>query len=176
MRLLAASLIAVLAASTAAAQPAESASGAATYSERMAPLSGLVGEWRGSGWVLAQGGVRTTFTSHESVTRRLSGNALLVEGQHRGPAGELVHDAMAMIAWDQRGGGYRMRSQLANGMSGDFPLEVTPGGFTWRMDTPGGRIEYVATFTADTWTERGRRIGPDGRSIDFFEMTLQRVR
>ena len=175
MRLLAASLLALFLASPTAAQPAENASTAVTYSERMAPLSGLVGEWRGSGWTLGRDGARTAFTSHESVTPRLSGNALLVEGQHRGPDGELVHDAMAMLTWDQRSGGYRMRTQLANGMGGDFPLEVNPGGFTWRMETPGGRIEYVATFTADSWTERGRRIGPDGRSIDFFEMILQRV-
>jgi len=176
MRLIAVSLRAMIAATPAAAQPADTGSAAVTYSERMTPLSALVGEWRGSGWILGPNGARSTFTSHESVTRRISGNALLVEGRHQNEAGALVHDAIALLTWDQRGGGYRMRTQLASGMGGDFPLEVRPGGFTWRIDTPGGRIEYVAEFTADSWIERGRQIAPDGRTTDFFEMTLQRSR
>lgn len=175
MRLIAASLLAMVAAMPAAAQPAANATAAATYSERMTPLAGLVGEWRGSGWILRPGGARETFTSHESVTPRISGNALLVEGRHQNAAGALVHDAIAILVWDQRGGGYRMRTQLATGMGGDFPLEVRPSGFTWRIDTPGGRIEYVAEITADSWIERGRQIAPDGRSTDFFEMTLHRA-
>ncbi|HEY0325982.1 MAG TPA: hypothetical protein VGC46_08415 [Allosphingosinicella sp.] len=160
----------------ATAQPAANATAAASYSERITPLAGLVGEWRGSGWILRPSGSRETFTSHESVTPRISGNALLVEGRHQNSAGVLVHDAIALLVWDQRAGGYRMRTQLATGMGGDFPLEVRPGGFTWRIETPGGRIEYVAEFTADTWTERGRQIAPDGRTTDFFEMNLQRAR
>lgn len=176
MRLVAASLLAILAASPALAQPADSAAAAVTYSERMTPLSALVGEWRGSGWILGRDGARTTFTSQESVTPRLSGNALLVEGRHRGPNGALVHDAIGLVVWDQRAGGYRMRTQLATGMGGDYPLEVRPGGFTWRIDTPGGQIEYVAEFAADSWVERGRQIAPDGRTTEFFEMTLQRAR
>ena len=176
MRLIAASLLAMIAAMPAAAQPTDNAAAAVSYSERMTPLANLVGEWRGSGWILGPNGARTTFTSNESVTRRLSGNALLVEGRHHGPGGQLVHDALGMVVWDQRTNGYRMRTQLASGVGGDFPLEVRPGGFTWRIDTPGGRIEYTAEFTAATWTERGRRIGADGQGTDFFEMTLQRAR
>lgn len=57
-----------------------------------------------------------------------------------------------------------------------FYREILPGGFTWRIDTPGGRIEYVAEITADSWIERGRQTAPDGRSTDFFEMTLHRAR
>ena len=176
MRLVAASLLAIVAGAPAMGQPADNAATAVTYSERMTPLSGLVGEWRGSGWILRPNGARETFTSHESVSPRISGNALLVEGRHRNDAGALVHDAIALVTWDPRGGGYRMRTQLASGMGGDFPLEVRPGGFTWRIDTPGGRIEYIAEFTADSWTERGRQVAPDGRIADFFQMNLQRAR
>jgi hypothetical protein len=149
---------------------------APALSQRMAPLGDLVGEWRGSGWMMMPDGTRHRFESRETVTSRLSGNALLVEGRHYEPGSpeRLIHDAMAMITWDQRTGAYRFRSALANGMGGDFPLEVGPGRFAWRIDTPGGRIDYVAEFTRDTWTERGRRTGPDGRSVDFFEMTLRR--
>jgi len=177
MRLMAMSLFALFAVSTAAAEPAATgaSSASASFSERMTPLAGLEGEWSGSGWMLLPNGNRETFNSRETVSRRLSGAALLVEGQHRSTRnGEMVHDAMAMIVWDPRASTYRIRTALANGMSGDYPLEVTANGFAWRMDTPGGRIDYVAEVRGDTWVERGRRTGADGRSVDFFEMTLRR--
>lgn len=175
MSMIAAALLA-LASPCPTGEPARPAP-ATALSPRMVPLQDLVGEWRGSGWIMMPDGSRQRFDSSETVTTRLSGNALLVEGRHYAPgnAQRVVHDAMAMITWDQHAGAYRFRSALATGMGGDFPLEIAPGRFAWRMETPGGgRIDYVAEFTRDTWTERGRRTGPDGRSTDFFEMTLRR--
>lgn len=174
MSMIAAALLA-LSSPAAAGEPAQPAP-AAGLSQRMAPLANLVGEWRGSGWMMMPDGTRQSFESRETVTPRLSGHALLVEGRHFAPGNsqQPVHDAMAMITWDQRAGAYRFRSALASGMGGDFPLEVAPGRFAWRIDSPGGRIDYVAEFTRDTWTERGSRTGADGSKLDFFEMTLRR--
>jgi len=143
---------------------------------RMAPFDALVGTWRGSGWMLMPDGSRAAFDSQEVVTPRLSGAALLVEGRHWRPGQPtvLVHDAMAMITWDARSSAYRFRTALANGQGGDFPLEVGDGRFTWRMETPQGRMEFVTEFGSGTWRERGRRVLPDGSTVDFFEMTLTR--
>lgn len=149
---------------------------APALSERMAPFARMVGEWRGSGWMITPQGRRAEVQSHESVTTRLSGNALLVEGRHFEPSqpDRLVHDAMGMIVWDQRQNGYRLRSQLATGLGGDFALELRPNGYAWAMDLPGVRIEYLAEIGERTWVERGQRIMPDGRRVDFFEMRLTR--
>lgn len=183
MRLIAVAL-ALAAASQAVAQPAPAPApaGAATpaLGERMAPLAWLVGEWRGEGWMMTPDGSRHRFQSREAVTRRLSGNALLVEGQHHEPGqepgrpGRLVHDAIGMITWDARTNAYRFRTALANGQGGDFPIEVSPTGFAWRIDAPGGRIDYVTTYANGVWTERGTRTGADGRAMPFFEMVLRR--
>lgn len=178
MSLIAALLLALPSAmdsQAAAPSPAGSAA-AASLSSRMAPLAPLVGEWHGSGWMLMPDGTRQAFESIETVTTRLSGAALLIEGRHfaADSPGRLVHDAIAMVTWDQRAGGYRFRSALASGSSGDFPLQVGAGRFAWQMEIPDGRIEYVAEFTSETWIEKGRRIGSDGRSVDFFEMSLRR--
>lgn len=163
-------LIAAMLAAPATAQTAPA------LGERMTPFARLVGEWRGTGWFMTPQGRRADVVSHESVTARLSGNALLVEGRHfeAGQPDRLVHDAMAMIVWDQPRNGYRMRSQLATGMGGDFALEPRPNGFAWSMDTPGGRVEYVAEIEGRNWVERGTRVMPDGRRIDFMEMRLTR--
>jgi hypothetical protein len=176
MSAIAAALLALSAPAPATVTLAIERGPAVSLSQHMAPLAPLVGEWRGSGWMLMPDGTRRSFESRETVTSRLSGNALLVEGRHYAPGNPQrpVHDAMAMITWDQRAGAYRFRSALANGSGGDFPLEVSPGRFAWRMEMQGARIDYVAEFTGDTWTERGRRTGADGRSIDFFEMRLRR--
>lgn len=174
MRLIAASLIALMLPAAAAAQPSAAAE-TPVLGERMAPLQAMVGRWTGEGWMLLPNGRRETFRSSETVTPRLNGAALLIEGLHRSAAsGEIVHDAMAMLVWDRQQNGYRMRSQLANGHGGDFPLTVTPTGFSWRMETPGGRIDYVAEVSADRWVERGTRTATDGRAIPFFEMSLRR--
>lgn len=169
MHRLAIALLLMLIALPASAQPP-------ALSERMAPFARLVGEWRGSGWMMTPQGQRVEFQSHEVVTPRLSGNALLVEGRHFAASqpDRPVHDAMAMITWDTRQNAYRFRSALATGMGGDFPLTPRAGGFTWSMDVPGGRIDYDIALTDTSWHERGRRVLPDGRQVDFFEMRLTR--
>jgi len=142
----------------------------------MAPFAWMVGEWRGSGWTILPNGQRATFSSRESVTRRLSSNALLVEGRHGEPnnPSRLVHDAIGLLTWDNRAGGYRFRTALATGQGGDFAIEPQANGFTWSVDFPGGRIDYVTEYKNGAWIERGRRTGADGRAVDFFEMTLRR--
>jgi hypothetical protein len=156
------------------AQPAQAAiPGTAS---RMAPFRWLVGEWRGSGWTLLPDGSRHTFDSRESVSVKLSGHALLIEGKHylSGQPERIVHDAMGMLHWDNRTNGFRFRTALASGMAGDFPVEPTANGFNWRIDTPGGRIDYTITHEGGEWVERGRRTGADGQAVDFFEMRLRK--
>lgn len=173
MRLVIASLIALAAPVAAAAQPPASAP---ALSERMAPFAWLVGEWRGTGWIIQPDGVRHEVESRETVTTRLSGGALLIEGRHNasGQPNRIVHDAIALVTWDSRANAYRFRTALATGMSGDFAITPTTNGFTWSIPTPNGSIDYVVTHENGVWTERGRRTGRDGRAVDFFEMVLRR--
>jgi hypothetical protein len=139
----------------------------------MAPLKDLIGSWTGEGWMMLPNGQRATFRSQETVSSKLSGNAVLIEGLHRASdTGQVVHDAMAMITWDERTKSYRFRSALSTGLNGDFPFELSPGRYVWRVDMPGGKMEYVAEFTADRWTEKGRRIGADGKATEVFGMAL----
>lgn len=178
MRRLAALLIVVTLPATAVALQQQPQVPAAGPADRMAPFAWLIGEWRGSGWTAGPDGTRRGFESRELVTAKLSGAALLVEGRHHAPGQpeRIVHDAIAMLVWDSRAGAFRFRTALATGMGGDFPIEPTADGFTWRIDAPGGPITYVVTHDNGRWIERGRRTLPNGRSVDFFEMTLERAR
>jgi hypothetical protein len=174
LRLIALSLLIAAPVFAAAADPP--ASHPAAAENRMAPLAGLVGTWRGTGWVLLPNGTRSEFESQEVVTSRIGGAALLVEGRHWQPGNpdEVVHDAIGLITWDARGGGHRFHTALANGQSGDFAMDVGEGRFSWRIDTPQGPMDYVSEFADGTWRERGRMTLPRGRTVDFFEMTLTR--
>jgi hypothetical protein len=160
----------------AATAPAKAVAGNSAVAERMAPFGWLLGEWRGSGWMMLPDGSRHQFESRETVTPRLSGNAILIEGRHYRPGQpeQIVHDAMAMITWDSQAKAYRFRSALANGQGGDFPIEPTASGFIWRIDTPGGQIVYTVKHENGVWTERGTRNAPNGTANAFFEMTLRR--
>lgn len=171
-------LLLALAVPAAAEQPAPAprAAPAQSLNERIAPLGWLVGEWHGLGWMTMPDGRRETFTSREVVTRRLSGSALLVEGRHTAsddPA-RVVHDALGIISWDARANGFLFRTALASGQGGDFPMEVQANGFAWRIDTPGGRIDYVARNEGGAWVERGTITPPNGPARPFFEMRLTR--
>lgn len=71
-----------------------------TPTEAMAPLKPLLGKWEGEGWISRQGG-RETFVGRETITEKLGGAAVLVEGRHFSKAQPdlLVHDALAIIVW-----------------------------------------------------------------------------
>lgn len=161
---------AALIATTAHAQPA-------TSIEAMAALQPLVGKWEGEGWILRQGVGQERFVGEETVTPRLSGAAILVEGRHRSAAepSRIVHDAMAMIVWSPREKAYRFRSQLATGQSGEYPLTVEPGKFTWTLTTPdGGKVEYTTHFDATSWHETGRFSRDGATWTPIFEMKLKK--
>lgn len=150
----------------------------ATPAEAMAPLRPLLGHWKGEGWIVRPGAGREAFIGEETITERLGGAAVLVEGKHRSkddPA-KVVHDAMAVIVWSPRDKAYRFRSHLATGQYGDAPMTVEPGRFVWTLQTPdGGRVEYATTFDATVWRETGRYSRDGVTWTPTFEMTLRKV-
>lgn len=177
MRIVTASLLALIFAAPAAAlvpDPAMAPLVAGSLDGPLAPLRPLLGEWDGEGWIMTAAG-KEQFRSYESVTSHIGGNAVLVQGVHRSKKdGRVVHNAMAMINRDAATGAMRFRSALANGMSGDFPFETSPGRYLWVVDTPRGKVEYDARFTDSSWVEHGRLVGADGKRTDIFEMRLTR--
>jgi hypothetical protein len=148
-----------------------------TSIEAMAALQPLVGKWEGEGWIVRQGVGRERFVGEETVTPRLSGAAILVEGRHRSAAEptRVIHDALAMIVWSPRDKVYRFRSQLATGQSGEYALTVEPGKFIWILTTPdGGKVEYTTLFDASTWHETGRFSRDGANWTPIFEMKLKK--
>ena len=143
----------------------------------MEPFAWLIGEWRGTGWMIARDGVRSEFESVEKITPKLSGAALLVEGRHHlpGKPAAVVHDAMAILVWDSSRQHYRFRTALANGQNGDYPVAPTESGFVWTMETPQGEIRYTITLADGVWREEGVMTMANGHAVTFFQMELTKV-
>ena len=138
-------------------------------------LESMVGQWKGSGWI-QQGPKRETFTGTENVQRKLDGLALLVEGRFTNPEGKVIHETLAVLAFDTRSKIYKFRTYLANGMSGEQDFKLIADGYEWGFQSPTGTIRYSIKTADDVWFEIGE-FSKDGKTwVKFFEMKLDKVK
>jgi hypothetical protein len=149
--------------------------------EAMQKVAFLVGQWKGTGWMMMGPDRRDEFVSTETVESRLDGLVLIIEGVHESsdPAhkGLVVHHALAEVSWDAKQSAYRFRSHLATGDESDFAGKIVDGAFVWGFETPRGRMRYTIKLDAQgRWSESGER-SADGQTWQpFFAMTLDRVK
>jgi hypothetical protein len=165
--------VSLLAGSPARAQmPDGSASRAA-----MQKLDFMVGRWKGEAWMMRDNEKITT-TMTEVVERKLGGVAFLVEGLGvvPGPGAEaprIVHNALAVIAFDPQTRGYVLRSYISSGQWGDFALTPVEGGVSWTREVPGGRIRNTAKIGNGVWHEIGE-FSRDGTTwMQIMELNLK---
>ena len=142
----------------------------------MKKVSIFEGKWSGTGWQQI-GPKRENTTSTETVQKKLGGVAYLVEGRFADPDGAVKHETLAIMAYDDASKTIRMRTFLANGMSGDYEVKALGGNkFEWGFKTPAGTVRYSVTMTEDTWHEVGE-FSRDGQTWNkTMEMTLKKVR
>ena len=147
--------------------------------EEMGKLDFLIGEWKGEAWIQMGPNKRENVIQTEKVTPTAGGKVLLVEGLGRrkmedGTAGDVVHDAIAMISWDKAKSTYRFIGHVAQQESVDSSLDMTaPNTLVWGMDTPQGKVRFTIRLTEKgQWNEVGE-FSRDGTNwMKFFEMTL----
>jgi hypothetical protein len=138
-------------------------------------LDSMVGQWKGAGWI-QQGAKRETFTGTETVQRKIDGLALLVEGSFTNPEGKVIHETLAVLAFDPQAKGYRFRTYLATGRSGEHDLKIIPDAYEWGFSFTGGEARYTIKTANDVWFEIGE-FSKDGKNwVKFFEMKLDKVK
>ncbi|HET6724930.1 MAG TPA: hypothetical protein VFH85_02860 [Gammaproteobacteria bacterium] len=145
----------------------------------MAKLAFLVGTWQGDGWIVIRG-QRHTFQETETVTPKLGGTALLIQGSgvstDAGNAGEPIHNALAVASYDRHQHAYRWYALQAGQPAIDTQADVSADTLTWHMTVPhGGKIRFVIKLNdKQQWHEIGE-FSSDGKTWhQFFEMTLDR--
>ena len=148
----------------------------------MKKLNFLVGEWKGEGWMEFVPDQRRTFKGTEIVQTKLDGLLLTIEGLHRGQLGGkgeevVVHNAFALVSYDDKAKRYRFQGFTARGNHEDTEGKVTEGQLVWGMKIPQfGDVRYTIKLDdKGRWFEIGE-VSQDGKAWrKFFEMTLERV-
>lgn len=144
--------------------------------EAIQKLSWLTGKWEGKGWMEFVSNQRHEFTSTEKIEFKVDGVALSIEGFHRGGDGRVVHNALAIVSYDETSKLYRFRAWLSDGRYTDAEGKLLNGAFQWSLQTPRGRMRYTIKLNEKgEWFEIGEMSndGQDWRK--FFEMVLRKV-
>ncbi len=172
-------LLLALTLTTAARLPGQIPASAQARRVAMAPLAGWVGSWKGAGWSTDAAGKRTEFDLVETVTPKVGGTVLLIEGRGTatGPTPRTTHDGVVLLYYDDRTATYRWNGhELASG-----PIDALPrlidGGLEWSFPTGegGATIRFTIQFDATRWHEVGE-VSMDGTSWGrFMEMELTRA-
>jgi hypothetical protein len=132
-------------------------------------LDFLLGEWKGSGWVLTREGKRETFSSTESIKKKLLGTALLIEGIHTG------FEAMAVVTFDSKAKQYRWRSFTSRGGGADVEARLTGERVLQWYPSTSSRYK-IEISESGQWEEVGEYSRDEGKTwTQFFEMRLQRI-
>lgn len=144
----------------------------------MAELPAWSGEWEGEGWTRIGEGEPRPFHVHESVTSRLGGTLVVLEGHGttvlaEGEEPVTIYDALSLLYWDSEG--YRLETHTALGRHGAADLELLEdGSMQWGFDSAEGEVRFVTTIDGDRWSEKGE-ISADGSTwTQFHSMELTR--
>jgi hypothetical protein len=164
-----------LPAATRAAGPPDTAAMLAAQREALQPLAAFDGVWRGPATVMRPDGSAVQIVQTERVGPLLDGTVRLIEGRGHMPDGSIAFNAFAVISFALPAMQYNFRS-YAQGYAGDFPIDVRPDGFTWRIPAgPGTTLRYTATVKDGVWSEIGERLVEGQAPVKTFEMALKRV-
>jgi len=155
----------------------------AEQQEAMKKLQFLVGRWQGESWMEFAPGQRRTSRGTETVQSHLGGLLLTIEGIHRRPSengreGAVVHNAFAVVTYDDKAKRYRFQAYTGAGQHTDAEAKVGDGRLEWGLRIPGfGDVRYTITLNdKGQWSEIGE-VSKDGKEWrQFFAMTLDRVK
>lgn len=135
----------------------------------------LEGNWTGSGWI-QMGPQRHEFIQTETVALHANGTALTIDGLGRdaGAPDQIIHQAFAVISYDQNAGKYLMRAIRGDGNHVDADFSVhDDGSISWGFLHPmAGNVRYTIRLEEGQWVERGSMSRDDTTWFPFFEMRL----
>jgi len=137
---------------------------------KISQLEFMVGNWKGSGWMMGRDGTKSEFDQSELIQFKLDSTMVLIEGLGESQ-GMVVHNALAILTYNKAEDKLAFRSYMQNGQSGDFPAELIDGKLYWY---PNPNVRYIIWTNAyNQWYETGESKRGENW-MQFFEMTLDR--
>ena len=135
-------------------------------------LEFIIGNWKGEGWIMGRDRGKSEFDQTEKIQFKLDSTAILIEGLGKSN-GMITHNAMAIISYNKKDKNYTFQSYLQNGRKGEFKGELNDNKFYWY---PNENMRYIIWINENgQWYETGE-FNRDGKWLQFFEMTLDRVK
>lgn len=159
----------------AAANPMEGRT--AAHQDALRKLEFLAGTWKGKAWFWMGPDQKHEVDQTETVQFKQQGVLLLIEGLGKdAKTGSIVHDALAVISFDDASQKYAFTSWAGAGRSGAFEAKVGSNRLEWGMKNAGGTIRYTIVLNEKgEWYEIGERSTDGANWTKFFEMILQKV-
>lgn len=136
---------------------------------KISELAFMVGNWKGTGWMMGQGG-KSEFEQTEKIQFKLDSTAILIEGIGKAN-GKIVHNALAILTYNKTDNNYSFRSYLQNGQNAEFKAELIDKKLYWY---PNENVRYIIWLNEKgQWYEKGEYKRED-KWFQFFEMTLDK--
>ena len=136
---------------------------------KISELAFMVGNWKGTGWMMGQGG-KSEFEQTEKIQFKLDSTAILIEGMGKAN-GKIVHNALAILTYNKTDSNYSFRSYLQNGQNAEFKAELIDKKLYWY---PNENVRYIIWLNEKgQWYEKGEYKRED-KWFQFFEMTLDK--
>jgi len=133
-------------------------------------LAFIVGDWEGEGWMMGRDGGKHSFTQTEKIQFKLDSTAILIEGLGKNND-QVIHNAMAIIAYNKQEKNYTFNSFLSSGHGGSFKAELKEEKLYWY---PNENMRYIIYLNEKgQWYESGEMNRQDSW-FQFFEMTLDK--
>ena len=165
----------------AATASVSSAQSAPPVQGELAKAAFLLGKWQGAGWIEFQPGRRAEFKQFETISLRLGGGAIVMEGlgTRKGADGNdiVTHEALGVLTYDAAQKKALMRAYRTGGQFVDADVTLEPDKLIWRFRIQGvGDTRYTIVLDdKGQWFEIGE-ISKDGSEWrKFFETTLAKV-
>jgi hypothetical protein len=145
--------------------------------QNLESLEFMTGCWQGEGWMQQRSELKK-FKSTELVELKAGKHALAITGRHMdSETGKPVHDAFAIVSRATNGEGYRFKSFLGTGQSGEYSAKLADGAFVWELPTPNrGTVRYTIRIVEDEWQETGQYSADGTQWLEMFGMTLKRAK
>lgn len=135
---------------------------------KISQLEFMVGNWKGSGWMMGRDDQRSEFKQTEKIQFKLDSTMVLIEDMGRSE-GKVIHNALALLTFDKEEDKLVFRSYLQDGQHGEFPAELIDGKL---YCYPNSNVPYMIGLNeGGQWIETGE-FQRGEQWTQFFEMTL----
>ena len=145
----------------------------------MKKVQWLVGKWKGEGWMMFGPEEKHTFSQTETVTSKLNGILLAIEGLGTDGESNIIHNAFAVLSFDSANQKFVMRAHKADGAFTEADAIVDDNGdFIWGFNHPyAGELRFtIRQNEKGQWHEIGEVSSDSGNSwFKNFEKILNKV-